>query len=98
MAKVCWKNRNLRRKNLSESRKAKRIELREQVKNPSGDQQDAIDRLSKCKRDESPCRIRNRCNSCGRPHGTLKRFGLCRLCLRKAVNRGDVPGLRKASW
>jgi small subunit ribosomal protein S14 len=24
-----------------------------------------------------------RCKRCGRPHGVLRRFGLCRICLRE---------------
>ena len=45
-------------------------------------------------------RIRNvrRCQLCGRPKGVYRRFGLCRIHLREAAMRGDVPGLVKASW
>ncbi|MBU2464527.1 MAG: type Z 30S ribosomal protein S14, partial [Candidatus Edwardsbacteria bacterium] len=25
-------------------------------------------------------------------------FGLCRICLRELILRGEVPGLTKASW
>ena len=40
----------------------------------------------------------NRCKVCGRPHGYMRKFGLCRNKLREAAMRGDVPGLVKASW
>ncbi|PIQ69771.1 type Z 30S ribosomal protein S14 [Candidatus Shapirobacteria bacterium CG03_land_8_20_14_0_80_40_19] len=43
-------------------------------------------------------RHRNRCLLCGRPRGYLRMFGLCRLCFRKFANRGEIPGVRKASW
>jgi len=43
-------------------------------------------------------RIVRRCWKCGRAHGYMKHFGLCRICLRELANRGLVPGLRKASW
>lgn len=43
-------------------------------------------------------RYRNRCRLCGRSRGYLRRFGLCRLCFRKFAQRGEIPGIRKASW
>lgn len=49
-------------------------------------------------RNASPCRQRNRCRQTGRPHGVYRKFGLCRIKLREAAMRGDVPGLVKASW
>jgi small subunit ribosomal protein S14 len=42
-------------------------------------------------------RIR-RCWKCGRIHSVYRQFGLCRLCLREAVHRGEIPGMKKASW
>lgn len=41
---------------------------------------------------------RNRCFRCGRPRGYMRKFGLCRLCFRELANRGQLPGVRKASW
>lgn len=43
-------------------------------------------------------RQRNRCNRCGRPRGYLRQFGLCRICFREMALRGEIPGVRKASW
>jgi len=43
-------------------------------------------------------RYRNRCARCGRPRGYMRKFGLCRLCFRELVLKGEVPGVRKASW
>ena len=40
----------------------------------------------------------NRCNRCGRPRAYYRQFGLCRVCLRELTSRGEVPGVRKASW
>jgi len=40
----------------------------------------------------------NRCRCCGRPHAYYRKFGLCRLCLRKLANQGELPGVIKASW
>ncbi|NQV37760.1 MAG: type Z 30S ribosomal protein S14 [Candidatus Marinimicrobia bacterium] len=40
----------------------------------------------------------NRCFKCGRPHGYIRRFGLCRLCFREMALLGEIPGVTKASW
>lgn len=39
-----------------------------------------------------------RCEKCGRPHAVLKKFKLCRICFREMAHKGEIPGLRKASW
>ncbi len=43
-------------------------------------------------------RYRNRCKLCGRSRGYIRMFGMCRLCFREYANRGEIPGVRKASW
>jgi small subunit ribosomal protein S14 len=43
-------------------------------------------------------RHRNRCKSCGRPRGFLRKFSLCRICFRKFALEGQIPGVTKASW
>ncbi|HMA68799.1 MAG TPA: type Z 30S ribosomal protein S14 [Candidatus Mcinerneyibacterium sp.] len=40
----------------------------------------------------------NRCKICGRSRGYYRKFGLCRVCLRKYALEGKIPGLKKASW
>ncbi|TLM80442.1 MAG: type Z 30S ribosomal protein S14 [Actinobacteria bacterium] len=40
----------------------------------------------------------NRCVRCGRPRGFYRQFGLCRICVRELASRGELPGIRKASW
>jgi small subunit ribosomal protein S14 len=45
-----------------------------------------------------PTQHRNRCQLCGRPRGYLRMFGLCRLCFRELANKGELPGVKKASW
>lgn len=40
----------------------------------------------------------HRCNRCSRPRGYLRKFGLCRICVRQLALRGEVPGVIKASW
>lgn len=39
-----------------------------------------------------------RCNRCGRPRAYIRKFGLCRICFRQQALRGEIPGVRKASW
>lgn len=43
-------------------------------------------------------RKRNRCSLCGRPRAYIRHFGLCRICFRTLALRGELPGVRKASW
>jgi small subunit ribosomal protein S14 len=43
-------------------------------------------------------RTKNRCQRCGRPRAFLRRFGLCRICFRELALKGEIPGVRKASW
>ena len=59
---------------------------------------EAVEALQKLPRDSSPVRKRNRCAITGRSRGNYRKFGLGRVKLREATMRGDVPGLRKASW
>ena len=39
-----------------------------------------------------------RCQRCGRPHGVLRKFKLCRICFRELASRGEIPGVKKSSW
>lgn len=39
-----------------------------------------------------------RCNICGRPHSVLRKFGICRICFRELAYKGQIPGVKKASW
>ena len=40
----------------------------------------------------------NRCGRCGRARAYLRKFGLCRICFRELAGKGEIPGVRKASW
>ncbi len=44
------------------------------------------------------CQEYHRCSRCGRPHGYLRKFGVCRICLRELAYKGEIPGMKKASW
>jgi small subunit ribosomal protein S14 len=43
-------------------------------------------------------RKHNRCQICGRPRAYYRKFGVCRICFRNLARRGEIPGVRKASW
>ena len=80
---------------------AKRAELKELIRNPrtnDDDKAEAQKQLQKLPRDANPIRLRNRCALTGRPHGVYRKFGLARTKLRETTMRGEIPGLRKASW
>ena len=39
-----------------------------------------------------------RCEICGRPHSVLKKFNICRICFCDLAYKGQIPGVKKASW
>lgn len=39
-----------------------------------------------------------RCERCGRPHAVYRKFKLCRICFRELAYKGQIPGVKKASW
>jgi small subunit ribosomal protein S14 len=43
-------------------------------------------------------RKHNRCVRCGRSRAFLRKFALCRICFREMALKGEIPGVRKASW
>ena len=101
MAKVSMINREKKRAKLVAKYAAKRASLKEVISNPNStaDQVwEAQVALQKLPRDASPARIQRRCQVTGRPHAVYRKFGLCRIQIREAAMRGDIPGLKKASW
>ena len=40
----------------------------------------------------------SRCRICGRPHAYLRKYGICRVCFRELAYKGQIPGVKKASW
>jgi small subunit ribosomal protein S14 len=101
MAKTSMVNRDIKRKKLVAKHATKRAELKKIISSPTSsyeERMDASTKLQKMPRDSSPSRVRNRCELTGRSRGVYSKFGLGRNKLREATMRGDVPGLRKASW
>ena len=101
MAKTSMVNRDVKREKLAKKYAAKRDALKKVIVDPTAsydEKAEAVVKLQKLPRDSSPSRQRNRCELSGRPRGVYSKFGLGRNKLREATMRGDVPGLRKASW
>ena len=101
MAKLALKLRDQKRRKTVEKFKARRAQLLEIIYDSRASDEakdEARDKLQKLPRDASPVRQRNRCAMTGRSRGVYQKFGLGRNKLREATMKGDVPGLRKASW
>jgi small subunit ribosomal protein S14 len=39
-----------------------------------------------------------RCQRCARSSAFQRKFGLCRISFRELALKGEIPGVRKASW
>lgn len=101
MAKVSMLMREKKRQQLVKKYAAKRAELKKIIADENtsfADRMAAMAKLSALPRDSSKCRLRNRCEVTGRPRGVYRKFGLGRNKLREHAMRGEIPGLRKASW
>ena len=101
MAKRSMIERNNRRLLAVKKYAKKRAEYREVIRNPRSSDEEKVlaqQKLQALPRDSNPTRLRNRCAITGRPHGYYRKFGLARNKLRETTMRGEIPGLRKASW
>jgi len=101
MAKQSMKAREVKRAKLVVKFAEKRAALKatiNSVNTTDEDRWNAVLQLQTLPRDSSPVRKRNRCNVTGRPHGYLRKFGMSRIKVREHMMRGEIPGLKKASW
>lgn len=101
MAKQSMKAREVKREKLIAKYAEKRAALKAVINNVNASEDERWDAqvaLQQLPRDASPSRRQRRCQVTGRPHAVYRKFGLCRNQLREAAMRGDVPGLKKASW
>ncbi|UBH14192.1 30S ribosomal protein S14 [Macrococcus armenti] len=89
MAKKSKIAKELKRQELVEKYKEQRAALK-----AAGD----YTALSKLPRDSSPSRLTSRCQMTGRPRGVYRKFGLSRIALRELAHKGQLPGVKKASW
>jgi len=92
MAKRSMINRESKRICLVQKFAVKRHELKEIIRKVDSYSEEertaAQEKLQKLPRDSSP----------GRPHAVYRKFGLSRNKLRELAMRGEVPGVKKASW
>ena len=101
MAKTNMVERERRRAKLVKKYAAKRAQLKELIRSPRTSPEkraEAQAKLQSQPRDASASRIRNRCAITGRSRGVYRKFGLARVKIREVANRGEIPGLSKASW
>ena len=101
MAKTSMVEREKKRIALAKKLAKKRAALKAAIIDPNSSYEEraaAVTALQKLPRDSSNSRIRNRCKLTGRSRGVYRKFGLARTKLREAAMRGEVPGLKKASW
>lgn len=101
MAKTNMIEREAKRAKLHARYGKKRAQLRATSISPKATDEEkhaASVALQKLPRNSSKSRQRNRCKQTGRSRGVYKKFGLSRHKLREAAMRGEVPGLKKASW
>lgn len=54
--------------------------------------------LQKLPKNASPVRLKNRCSMTGRSRGYYRKFGISRLIFREMALKGEIPGIKKASW
>jgi small subunit ribosomal protein S14 len=101
MAKTSMVNRERKREALVKRYAVRRARLKEIIRKPTSspaEREAATMQLQALPRDSSKSRLRKRCAITGRSRGNYRKFGLGRTKLRESTMRGEIPGLRKASW
>ena len=101
MAKKSAVNRNEMVKKLVAQYAAKRDALKATANNeslPLEDRFAARLALAKLPRNSNATRIRNRCEVTGRPRAYYRKLHMSRIALRDLANKGQIPGMTKASW
>lgn len=68
-------------------------ELRRELKE-KGD----YEALRKLPKDSNPNRLKNRDLIDARPHAYMRKFGMSRINFRNLAYKGQIPGIKKASW
>jgi|SRR5580692_10885426 small subunit ribosomal protein S14 len=101
MAKTSMVEREKRRAGIVKKYAAKRAKLKELIRSPKTTPEARLAAqvgLQSQPRDAAASRQRNRCAITGRSRGVYRKFGLSRVKIREVANRGEIPGLSKASW
>jgi small subunit ribosomal protein S14 len=101
MAKTSMVEREKRRAKTVKKYAVKRAQLKELIRSPRSSPEaraTAQAKLQAMPRDASASRHRNRCAITVRSRGVYRKFGLSRVKIRELTNRGEIPGVSKASW
>ena len=101
MAKLSSINKNNKRKQMVKKFASRYAKLKTQANDTSLDETERLMarlKMAEIPRNGNPTRVRNRCNTTGRPRGYYRKFGLCRIELRDLANKGLIPGVTKSSW
>jgi len=101
MAKTSSVVKNTKRMKMVDKYFAKRMELKEIIRNPKTsyeDRMNAFEKLRKLPRNANPVRVQRRCRVTGRTRAVYRKFGLSRITLREMASNGLIPGMTKASW
>ncbi len=101
MAKKSKIEREQRLRETAQKYAAKRAELKAICNDLEQDEEaryEARLKLQKLPRDANPIRSHNRCSLTGRPRAYYRKFGISRVAFRQLAHRGEIPGVRKASW
>ena len=101
MAKLSSINKNEKRKKMVKKFAGQYAKLKAIANDKSLDETERLMarlKMAEIPRNGNPTRVRNRCNTTGRPRGYYRKFGLCRIELRDLANKGLIPGVTKSSW
>ncbi|WP_022672848.1 30S ribosomal protein S14 [Novosphingopyxis baekryungensis] len=101
MAKLSSVNKNERRKRMVKKFAGQYAKLKAQAKDQSLDESERLIarlKMAEIPRNGNPTRVRNRCETTGRPRAYYRKFRLCRIQLRDLANKGLIPGVTKSSW
>ena len=101
MAKTSSVEKNKMRMKLAAEQAPKRAALKAVVMDreaPIEDRFEASLKLAQLPRNGAKVRIRLRCEITGRARGNYRKFKLSRNMLRELANKGQLPGVVKASW
>jgi small subunit ribosomal protein S14 len=101
MAKLSSINKNERRKRMVKQYAGAYARLRAKAEDTTLDETERLIarlKMAELPRNANPTRVRNRCNTTGRPRAYYRKFGLSRIELRDLANKGLIPGVTKSSW
>ena len=101
MAKKSMIEREKKRRKLVDRHAAKRVALKEQMKDPEISLSDRVKlsmKLAKLPRNSSATRLHNRCEVSGRPKAYYRKLKMSRIALRDLASVGQIPGMVKSSW